>query len=337
MKKLIYCLAGISAIMMSQGVKAQFISGPVFIVKANTPVVIDSFDLQPAVDITLPNTQITNSYTPVPAVTPGNGSIARVTTINPPVNFRGAVGISYINPELNGNTPATLNLVYHTGASGYSLTNLVTTSNLNNHVVGTTGVNTITIGKITAVDAGIVLPLQLLSFVARKVEQTAFLEWTTVNEKNVDRFEVEKAVENNGNFTTMSTLKAKGGNSQQQQLYNYTDHHPVMGWNYYRLKIIEENGNATYSRVVALLFDENGNMVTLYPNPVKQQLYVSLNSDKAYSGSWRLTDVLGRLVNSQSMDVQKGSNLFTIDMQSLSSGSYTLQLDNGFVSKIVKE
>lgn len=76
--------------------------------------------------------------------------------------------------------------------------------------------------------------------------------------------------------------------------------------------------------------------VSVYPNPTKQRLTVSLNQVISSKTNYQLVDVLGREV----LKGETGKAEFTIDMENVNTGVYFLRLEQNnsiIVKKIVKE
>ncbi|MBK8328985.1 MAG: hypothetical protein IPL09_05835 [Bacteroidetes bacterium] len=60
--------------------------------------------------------------------------------------------------------------------------------------------------------------------------------------------------------------------------YNFTDPHLSERNNYYRLKIMDEDGQFTYSKTVMVLNTEKTEIIC-YPNPVKETLNISSSAN----------------------------------------------------------
>lgn len=76
---------------------------------------------------------------------------------------------------------------------------------------------------------------------------------------------------------------------------------------------------------------------TLFPNPTKaERLNVSLNSEEWGSLNIRILDLNGRLLSQQKRSTEIGQQAFSLDIASLTPGTYLIQLDNGKKSGVRK-
>jgi hypothetical protein len=118
------------------------------------------------------------------------------------------------------------------------------------------------------------LSIRLTDFSGKNVDNKyAQLNWTTSVELDFDHFVVERST-STSDFDSIGTVPAIG-NSQVPQNYTFQDVHPVEGANYYRLKMVDKQGNFSYSKMVLLNFSLA--VVKLYPNPAKNSVYLENN------------------------------------------------------------
>lgn len=103
---------------------------------------------------------------------------------------------------------------------------------------------------------GIPLPTELILFDAKKQDENVLIYWETVNEIDLDYFEVEKS-DDAIHFETITMITSKG-NSQFLNKYEAVDREKLSRINYYRLKQIDINGNVKYSKIISV--SENQNM-----------------------------------------------------------------------------
>ena len=116
------------------------------------------------------------------------------------------------------------------------------------------------------------LPVTLTSFTATKGEAgTIKLAWTTTEETNSDRFELQHSV-NSKDWSVIATISASG-DSKQLVPYGYTDAMPVSGINYYRLKMIDKDATFAYSRIQSVKL-EKATEINFYPNPAAGVMFL---------------------------------------------------------------
>lgn len=121
----------------------------------------------------------------------------------------------------------------------------------------------------------VLLPLDILHFSATRTGQdNAEIKWE-INKPEAATAELEYS-QDGANFSKLNTSAIKSG------VYHYSYIHPKPGLriHFYRLKIIDRNGKATYSEVkrVDMHQARPGNSVILYPNPVKDLFTVQAQS-----------------------------------------------------------
>jgi hypothetical protein len=77
------------------------------------------------------------------------------------------------------------------------------------------------------------------------------LQWSTGNEKNVDRYIIERAADSI-HFNTLHEVVSRGtiGQDDQDSLYRDMDSYPTSSVNYYRLRTVLTDGSSLYSAVV---------------------------------------------------------------------------------------
>lgn len=99
--------------------------------------------------------------------------------------------------------------------------------------------------------------------------------WATASETSNSFFDIERSVDAIS-YATVGHIPGKGTTAARQN-YTFTDEAPSPGWNYYRLRQVDQDGSASVSRAVAVL-NENpiDNTLTIWPNPASADLRLSL-------------------------------------------------------------
>lgn len=164
-----------------------------------------------------------------------------------------------------------------------------------------------------------VLPVTLLSFEAKRVEQTSLLHWVTMDEFNFGQFEIERSSDNI-HFTRLGEIFANGGIGKHQS-YVFTDRSPVPGINYYRLQMIDRDGKRVASPIRSVLFDTQPGIFTLFPNPIVARQFV-IDTDEHIT-SIQLYDISGRAMRLDVSDQKALRYEFTL-RSSIPAGLYTV-------------
>lgn len=165
----------------------------------------------------------------------------------------------------------------------------------------------------------IVLPLELLNFTAKADQQTAILNWKTTNERDLSHFDIEKSA-NGKSWEKIGEVKATNTEG-----YQFTDETAFAHNNtvYYRLKMIDNDGQSRYSKIETLTAASSKNNLRVYPNPSRGLLTVEWQGETPQY--IRVVDVIGKVIFEKT-DVTKGALTQTVDLQDPASGVYTLQL-----------
>ncbi len=177
----------------------------------------------------------------------------------------------------------------------------------------------------------VLLPIDMVSFVAEKVNQNVQLRWHVSNEVNTDRYEIEQSL-NGTAFTRIGSVMSKGGDGTNS--YEFTDMNPSRQKNnFYRIRQVDKDGRFTYS-VIRLVKFTSQTLITVTPNPAS-------NFIKVYTTQMPLTvhlyDAGGRKMASQI--ITNGAGEFNISR--FNRGTYILVAESNGVrletKKIVKQ
>ena len=149
------------------------------------------------------------------------------------------------------------------------------------------------------------------------------LSWIVNEENTIAAYILEKRIGNDNNFQTLESFGVKNfaGNNQ----YMFTDRQPGSGENWYRIKIVYKNGQTGYSNVVALSVASNARV---YPNPVKDQLYINLSSGRAADFTIQLFDLAGRKLYASEQKSITNTTVIYKKEKNINKGMYLLKIIN---------
>ena len=123
----------------------------------------------------------------------------------------------------------------------------------------------------------VVLLVELTEFTGEANETSVKLNWITASEKNNNGFEIERS--SSGEIWETIGWVEGNGTTDERSVYNYIDHQPKAGLNYYRLKQIDFDDAYEHSDVVAVNFEDPNQKVTIYPNPTTVARRINVKID----------------------------------------------------------
>jgi len=74
--------------------------------------------------------------------------------------------------------------------------------------------------------------------------------------------------------------------------------------------------------------DNNSNEIKAYPNPVNDQLTISLSSTEPRTAEVKLVDLTGKTMLNMSVNLDKGQNVQQLNVSQIPNGTYLLMVDN---------
>lgn len=178
------------------------------------------------------------------------------------------------------------------------------------------------------------LPVTLLSFEATKKSTEVLLTWKTSAEINSSHYEIEKSPDA-VNFSYLATVVSH--NEATGSMYDLIDEHPFAGYNYYRIKMVDLDGKASYTPTRHVLFDNYASMeaIRVYPIPSTGMLYAEIPVLRNLEPMVvNITNSLGQVLLQQKTSTEAQTLQF--DLSSFAKGTYYIQLKSKSVQKIEK-
>jgi hypothetical protein len=184
------------------------------------------------------------------------------------------------------------------------------------------------------------LPVELMSFKARRKDQVVVLEWKTASENDNRGFEVQLSTDGQ-TFESLGFVESKSPESRIVQQYSFTDSNPARRQvTYYRLKQLDFSGKFSYSKIQAVSADNSLLIVQASPNPFKDHITFAF---EAPAVEVTLTDLNGKPVLTENLTLQHRTpdGYFSLNTSRVkATGMYMLTIkssDRIYRTKLLKQ
>jgi len=176
-----------------------------------------------------------------------------------------------------------------------------------------------------------ILPANLLSFTAEKSNSEVLLNFTTTGDINLASFDIERSGDG-VSFTSIGTVPAAAGQNADsvqsagpaKNSYQFADISPLPALNFYRLNMIDKDGNHSYSNVVVIRYDSTGSL-SIFPNPATGTVNVQLQAPPGQL-LLQVIDASGRVVRMLSLQSTGGPMSTVVDLSGLATGVYFIRV-----------
>lgn len=205
-----------------------------------------------------------------------------------------------------------------TSTGGSASGNVTTTGTITSNSTGT-------FGPFALGYKSFPVPLKLISFTAERRSGVSYLKWITDNEHNVDYFDIERSY-NGTVFLTIGNAPAR--NSGMQEQYYFQDYSPLHGIAYYRIKMVDNDGKFSYSRIAAISeFDVVTGSFTIL-NPARDGITVLNRPGKSGVYNYNLYNNAGQLIVAGKVNMENNGGALLPLPPSVATGIYVLTLIN---------
>lgn len=166
------------------------------------------------------------------------------------------------------------------------------------------------------------LPVNFITFTAKRNQSTVHLYWETATESNNSGFEIQRQI-GNGAFQPIVFIPTKAimGNSEQKLSYTYDDVNPSTVANTYRIRQIDITRQSRFSEVRAVRGIGQREGILVYPNPITNGAVYVLFDNVNISHDIIMIDENGKIV-------KQWNNVMTqrLLINDMVPGIYTLRL-----------
>jgi hypothetical protein len=171
------------------------------------------------------------------------------------------------------------------------------------------------------------LPVTLLTFDASLSRtKEAQLTWSVTAESNAKGYEIQRS-RDGAIFEKVGFVAARNQNGALN--YAYTDREPLYGKSYYRLRMVDNNGQSKTSATKAIV-NEQASFVLLGlgANPVRSNMQVRMYAPGPTKVEIQVTNAAGQTLLRKIYDMQEGYYLDDVDVSTLAAGNYFLMLQS---------
>ncbi|WP_339792789.1 T9SS type A sorting domain-containing protein [uncultured Imperialibacter sp.] len=177
-----------------------------------------------------------------------------------------------------------------------------------------------------------VLPVELLNWNGKEVDNQVLLTWTTAAEKNNHYFTIERSSDAK-NWEVFEIVEG-AGTTDRKMYYDLMDEEPMPSTNYYRLSQTDYDGTTEVFEIVSVKLDLFETNLLLYPNPSNGLFKIKL-PDVLLEADYaiQMFDVNGRAVET---NISQEWGEVAVDATSLSTGYYFVKVAVGSYVQNIK-
>ncbi len=179
----------------------------------------------------------------------------------------------------------------------------------------------------------VALPLSVTAFKAFLQNTIVSLRWQIENENNLSNYILERSPDGI-HFLVANEQVAK---NQSFGDYTWRDTKPYKGLNYYRLKIVDVDGQISFSEIIKVYFKKENPSIKIFSNPVKDGI-IKLQFINQPDGHYRVSifNSLGQLIASKEIDHVADESLKSFPLENrIAKGIYFIEINKPSNEKYV--
>jgi hypothetical protein len=170
------------------------------------------------------------------------------------------------------------------------------------------------------------LPVNVISFTGKALENANQLNWTVAQEVDFSHYEVLRSDDGRA-FNAVGTVFATE-NNMDMKFYSFVDASAKSELSYYKLKLVDNNGSVAYTSLVVI--NRNAIVPTvsnLFPNPATTQVNIEVQGVSVDNFNVSVQDINGKIVY-QTNQVSALSNVYQMDVTNLNRGVYIIRIQD---------
>ncbi|HZH86998.1 MAG TPA: T9SS type A sorting domain-containing protein [Brumimicrobium sp.] len=168
------------------------------------------------------------------------------------------------------------------------------------------------------------LAVSLTEFNVENLGESVLLEWITETETDNDYFEVYRS-EDGKEFEVLDKVQG-AGNSTETINYNYKDIRPFLGISYYKLGIVDMDGNTEFTDIKTVQRNNDNQNIQLIPNPAKENVAIAFEFPTTAEYEVKIIDALGKERFLSKKEFKKGMQTINVNTENYSQGVYMVMI-----------
>jgi len=179
------------------------------------------------------------------------------------------------------------------------------------------------------------LPVNFVSIRAARTDRGVAVSWKVAQPINIATYKVERSTDGI-NFTSIASTKATTSNDYVVDDNQLPDATIV----YYRIQSVELNGTKAYSSIAQVSLNSKAEVASIYPNPVKEVMNVTINGTENTAYTLRIINLAGKEV-ANTNKAKIATKQFSMNVSNLAGGVYMVEFTNAkgekSLVKMIKE
>jgi hypothetical protein len=171
-----------------------------------------------------------------------------------------------------------------------------------------------------------ILNAAVTSFSGTLLNKKAELKWSVTNNNDIVDFEIERSSDG-VHFSSFEKMISRSSDLLNVN-YKFTDDLQQINADvvYYRLRMMHSYGNLSYSKIIRLSLNENWK-VKIFPNPVIENMQISITAPSNENIEVSIYDASGRLLRKMNTNITKGNSKINLnDFQNWPAGIYSVKV-----------
>ena len=179
------------------------------------------------------------------------------------------------------------------------------------------------------------LPINLVSFTVKTQGSVNKLTWISAQEINSKYYLLERSSDG---VHFVSIHQEPSRNLLSPQTYSFVDDKYAIGNNFYRLKMVDNDGSFTYSQIIKTYNGAKTDYsLRIIPNPVSKEFSLATSFPENGPVLIRISDLNGKMVKQLKENATRGYQSFEIyQLENLSPGTYIIEVKQKDYSRVTR-